>query len=665
MTWARARNSVGIDRLAVRLRSTDASPGPAIGQDVARMLGNADLHPGSLGHAEVLLVRGLAGGDALVLTPAALHADREWANGLRARLEDIAAHAARPIDGLVDGDPVALRFGDFAEMLACFALAVARGEAWRQWWWRSWLRAGALPGVAAGMPPALIWRALAAERPTAVAGSLTQLLAWRRFMDTASLWEALGAEAVLRLIAQATPEVARWLPLSSSAIGRQTGARSGGTEEAQTAHPQARRATVGSVSRSANASSTLIAIPAGLRADLAAVWDGTRPDSELRPLALLAGLAAMAPARLADAALPALISLTTIDRAPGDDRGGRSSHGSAAGGHQVAVLADAVLGEGPANNGGGQGAGEPMAQARGADRQGAAPSQPGDALDVDRGAVGDPDSPPARKSGAGGAGRADIDINASGVASGVGSDGRPQRAPAAASALAEEVTGPGNAGRVGHDAPAQSATSARQTIGVTEAAPVRAGALHVETSLAGVFYLINLPEGGPEGGHVPPPASSRWAILEVLARDLCAQAGIANAATDPVWRALAWLDGRDDLDTPPAPPPNRPHRPSRSLEMATPAAPGAVVEVLGPAWQPWLPLLRDHAITALSHTLPGEPGDAIRTVLSAVGQIHLTRTHVDVYMSLQAIAMPLRVAGLDRDPGWRADYGRVVQFHFG
>jgi hypothetical protein len=41
------------------------------------------------------------------------------------------------------------------------------------------------------------------------------------------------------------------------------------------------------------------------------------------------------------------------------------------------------------------------------------------------------------------------------------------------------------------------------------------------------------------------------------------------------------------------------------------------------------------------------------------------RTHVDVEIDIEAIDLSARVAGLDRDPGWVPELGRVVTFHFG
>ncbi len=51
-------------------------------------------------------------------------------------------------------------------------------------------------------------------------------------------------------------------------------------------------------------------------------------------------------------------------------------------------------------------------------------------------------------------------------------------------------------------------------------------------------------------------------------------------------------------------------------------------------------------------------------LLSVSGTLYLSASHVDLVADLDQIWLPARRAGLDRDPGWLADYGRVVLFHF-
>jgi hypothetical protein len=46
------------------------------------------------------------------------------------------------------------------------------------------------------------------------------------------------------------------------------------------------------------------------------------------------------------------------------------------------------------------------------------------------------------------------------------------------------------------------------------------------------------------------------------------------------------------------------------------------------------------------------------------GVLHLSAMHVDWTAPLDAVSLPVRLAGLDRDPGWVPAFGRVVLFHF-
>lgn len=149
----------------------------------------------------------------------------------------------------------------------------------------------------------------------------------------------------------------------------------------------------------------------------------------------------------------------------------------------------------------------------------------------------------------------------------------------------------------------------------------------IATRLAGLFYLINLP--------VPPAPEgvSPWACLEVLGRGL-----LAEPCPDPAWAALAALAGREPGD-PPGP-------------AGDPDLQGWLEEGLPGARARLLELLRTE-----------EPG-AAAAMLRAPGWLCASRSHIDILMDLESISVPVRMAGLDADPGWRPEYGRVIQFHF-
>jgi hypothetical protein len=239
----------------------------------------------------------------------------------------------------------------------------------------------------------------------------------------------------------------------------------------------------------------------------------------------------------------------------------------------------------------------------------------------------------------------------------------------------------------------------------------------VPSRIASALYLVNLlgwldlPGAWPAG-----TAPGGWAIVELLARHLL---GAVAPPDDPLWALLAELDGHEPGVA--AGPGARPADPVR-------LPPGWLRRwAAGPARWEWaerrgrlvisdadrgfviadLPCAADRGELAAATELTrlhaagaegslhqagpaapdppsaGEPGLArwrgavgqfaawlladrgVRTsALARPGRISVTRTHVDVVLDLEDIDMAARVSGLDRDPGWVPDLGRVVCFHF-
>lgn len=54
----------------------------------------------------------------------------------------------------------------------------------------------------------------------------------------------------------------------------------------------------------------------------------------------------------------------------------------------------------------------------------------------------------------------------------------------------------------------------------------------------------------------------------------------------------------------------------------------------------------------------------IKSMLCHQGYVALTNTHLDIYMRMGEINLPIRRTGLDCDPGWMPDLGYIVLFHF-
>ena len=51
-------------------------------------------------------------------------------------------------------------------------------------------------------------------------------------------------------------------------------------------------------------------------------------------------------------------------------------------------------------------------------------------------------------------------------------------------------------------------------------------------------------------------------------------------------------------------------------------------------------------------------------LLKCPGRVYFTSSHVDIVISMDQVKLPIRMAGLDFNPGWQPLFGRVIQFHF-
>ncbi len=100
---------------------------------------------------------------------------------------------------------------------------------------------------------------------------------------------------------------------------------------------------------------------------------------------------------------------------------------------------------------------------------------------------------------------------------------------------------------------------------------------------------------------------------------------------------------------------------------ALPQIDAYTASALSPAASWWLERVSGFVRYVLAHTL-GEPQPDWDTLGAALlrkpGRLLASRTHVDLYLSMDQISLSIRRAGLDRDPGWVPDLGRIVLFHF-
>ncbi len=80
----------------------------------------------------------------------------------------------------------------------------------------------------------------------------------------------------------------------------------------------------------------------------------------------------------------------------------------------------------------------------------------------------------------------------------------------------------------------------------------------------------------------------------------------------------------------------------------------------------WAKAIADAARRRLREALSPDRNrkDWLQRLLVFDATLYLTSSHVDLIVDINQIWLPVRRAGLDRNPGWLADYGRVVLFHF-
>jgi hypothetical protein len=94
---------------------------------------------------------------------------------------------------------------------------------------------------------------------------------------------------------------------------------------------------------------------------------------------------------------------------------------------------------------------------------------------------------------------------------------------------------------------------------------------------------------------------------------------------------------------------------------------GPLVTGCNPSLAHWLALVLPFLRHRLQRALQSEATEAFdlaQMLLLSPGRLYVTATHVDLVMRLEDISLPVRIAGLDRNPGWLPDFGRVVLFHF-
>ncbi len=173
----------------------------------------------------------------------------------------------------------------------------------------------------------------------------------------------------------------------------------------------------------------------------------------------------------------------------------------------------------------------------------------------------------------------------------------------------------------------------------------------IQTKLGGLLYLINYALFTGYYGDFTQPrnpglALPVWDFVELLGRALLG----GDIPDDPIWTLLAALSGRSEDE-----PPGAHFDPPEHESLAD-----------------WLRDVEQHArerlTAALLADVPGvgatASGALAQILLFRPARIYCTETNVDAVFSLSDLPLSIRMAGLDRDPGWVPAAGRVISFHF-
>jgi hypothetical protein len=670
----RGAGDATIARLEVRAERTDPL---AARLAVERMLGAIELRPDSLPPAAILCVRELRDPrpGTISLASRQLRPPAVWEQAVRREVDRMARAAARPAHAAVPAAAEAVVFADEGELLACLASDVVSRAVGMRWWWRLLVEGVEQPRRAA----ARAWL----RAPEHVPAALHALAERREAEAFVRLLEDGDARALVAAIAKA---------FALPAVAVEAGAHR---------HPSpigTRRAPI--AARLADAPAALEAEDAVPPLDprgQAAPWSAVAPEAEGAALSIeqrvLLGVAltlARAPslarspgftAELAAwrvaAASPSRQPITEAPEhvpwiappapviAPALTRLAREVEASTLVTHPTppdeaaAMPVAGALGPATGRQAGGATPREPAAHRPGA--AGQHMSQPSPAL-----------APEAR-----------------------GADAAPPAAPPTAGDVSSEAAPPSWSPAT---PPRQPATRSRRAFGP----PTR-------TRLGGLFYLVNLALYLRLYGDDDNLVLSPWDLVALVGRALL---GDAAGVDDPVWALLAELAGRT-ADQPPgtgfAPPTEwrlppawlapfeatalasapgdrlviwHPEgfaivdvaaRGDRASQVATELAPYGVAGVAagGPPLAPpdaplerWLGWLVPYLRARLRRVLAVDDAGLPARLLAHAARVHVTDTHLDVVLPLDALPIEIRIAGLDRDPGWVPAAGRFLAFHF-
>jgi hypothetical protein len=608
-------HAAGADPIAARLR-------------IEAMLGTVEMRPRALPPSTILCVREMRDPlpGWLSLSSRQLHAPAQWKQALEREMDRLGATAAWPARSVVPPTAEAVAFADEAELLVCLGSDLVAGGLATRWWWRLLVRGIEDPARAVGAA----WRAAVEHAPAA----LDQLAHRGEAPDFVAALEGGDVRALIAAIAERFA-----LPLLS-AIGEMSDARSA---------RQGRQ-------RPVEATPPAACVPP---------WNSIAAEASEPPLP---------PQR------NALLGIVlTLARAP------------------AVVRSDAF-------------AARVIAWLRAVEPT---PTfvQPRSAAAASRQSTIPPTSPATNEGDFDVVGPESLPPTASQTQRlGTGPTPAPSRdelcEPTSAEQPVSGLDAESSNGQVearAIDSPRFSAARERKLVSARPRTRVFGPA--IETELGGLFYLINLAQYLNLYSDDENLSLSPWDFIELIGRQLLGGFG----SDDPVWLLLAALSGRADGE-----PAGSGFEPSPDWRMPAlwlnpfaqsavgwsvhdgrllvthedgfvlldlPAVASLADELLPygrltpvPSSPPslpdaplerWLARLIPYLRARLRLALALDVMDDLPTVLLRHhARVHASETHLDIVLSLETLPVGIRLAGLDRDPGWVAAAGRFIAFHF-
>jgi hypothetical protein len=660
----------------------------------------ATFHPSGLPAEAILCVRRLAfpSTKALLLEEARLPS--AWEQALTASLETITSQAYRPALGVLPGDVPAVLFADRAELLACLSRDWLDGRLAACWWWRSLL---------AELPTAQTVISAWTKAPEHVPGALEMLAQWKMATRFVRAIEPAVADCMLENMVQRfglkNLQAAWSYPhdkpsTAELSVGLQFGSEGRDTPDLS-----------GEISPK--------------RVGFSPLWQACAPESAApdlhltQQLLLGVGLSLRrAPQLVRSAGFAAAVRATFLDSTSAQREPGMNTPSPPSRNPSISLMPDLATSQSVPSGEEPSPAGAPVYPTQLPDKDEAALPGRGQAPQEQFHSIAEapilypPDLDPNRaRHPSDRPGEApvspDLQIPIGGDRS---SEAQPR--PGKELVTREEPASPTPSSTM---PPAVSFQAEFNPV-----APLQGELL--ETRLGGLFYLINLALFLELYADFTAPlrpgiALPIWDFVALVGERLLG----GREISDPVWKLLAHLAGRAagqpagrDFEPAPAwrmPPAWLEAFPERSWEWSISRGQLTVRHPAGfsildvpsetdptgqlerellsyqpcqvlpvsrhgrpipagePARQPdlagWLDRFVEYASARLCRALGLESLDALPDCLCLhLARVRLTSTHLDITFNLASHPLAIRLAGLDRNPGWVPAGGRYIVFHY-